>query len=103
MGIFERGPNDPGRKALSPGLKLLLEVGPLAVFFFGNAFGETLARAFPPLAALGGRLFIGTALFVVATLLALAVSFSLTRRLPIMPFVSGIVVVIFGALTLWFQ
>jgi intracellular septation protein len=103
MGIFERGPNDPGRKELNPFLKLALELGPLAVFFFGNAYGDALARTVPPLGALGGRLFVGTALFIVATLVALAASFALTRRLPIMPFVTGIVVLIFGSLTLWLQ
>jgi intracellular septation protein len=34
---------------------------------------------------------------------ALAVSWLLTRKLPIMPLVSGVVVVVFGALTLWLQ
>lgn len=103
MGLFERGPNDPRRKELNPFLKLTLELGPLGVFFFGNAYGETLAEIVPPLGALGGRLFVGTALFIVATLIALAVSLMLTRRLPIMPFVTGVVVLIFGGLTLWLQ
>jgi len=103
MGIFERSPNDPKLKQLNPFLKLALELGPLAVFFFGNAFGDRLAALFPPLAALGGRLFVGTALFIVATVVALAVSYILIRRLPIMPFVSGIVVLVFGGMTLWFQ
>jgi len=103
MGIFERGPNEPGTKPLNPILKLVLELGPLGVFFFGNAYGDAIGRAIPPLGALGGRLFVGTALFIVATVLALAVSFALTRRLPIMPFVSGIVVLVFGSLSIWFQ
>lgn len=103
MGIFERGPNDAGHAKLNPILKLALELGPLGVFFFGNAYGDAIGRAIPPLGALGGRLFVGTALFIVATVLALAVSFALTRRLPIMPFVSGIVVLVFGSLSIWFQ
>jgi intracellular septation protein len=36
-----------------------------------------------------------------ATVIALAISWSMTRTLPIMPLVSGIVVLVFGALTLW--
>jgi intracellular septation protein len=103
MGIFERSPNDPKLKQLNPGLKLALELGPLAIFFFGNAFGDRLATWFPPLAALGGRLFIGTALFIVATVAALAVSYIMIRRLPIMPFVSAIVVLVFGGMSIWFQ
>lgn len=103
MAAFEQSPNDPKRVELNPFLKIALELGPLAVFFLGNAQGDRLAHIFPPLASLGGRLFIGTALFIAATIIALAVSFALTRRLPIMPFVSGIVVLVFGGLTLYFQ
>jgi intracellular septation protein len=100
---FEPAPNSPGRKPLNPILKLLLELGPLGVFFFANARGAKLAESFPVLAKLGGPLFVATAAFIVATLIALAVSLALTRRLPIMPFVTGIVVLIFGGLTLWLQ
>jgi intracellular septation protein len=38
---------------------------------------------------------------MVAISLSLAVSWALTRRLPVMPVVSGVVVLVFGALTLW--
>ena len=51
----------------------------------------------------GGPIFIATGLFMAATAIALAVSWALMRRLPIMPLVSGIVVLIFGALTLYLQ
>ena len=103
MTAFERAPNDPDRAELNPGLKLVLELGPLGVFFFANSYGERLAELIPALAALGGRLFIATAFFVVATLVSLAVSFALIRRLPIMPLVSGVVVLVFGVLTLALQ
>jgi len=100
---FEADPNSPERKPLNPFLKLALELGPLGVFFFANARGEWLAEKVPALAGLGGPLFVATALFIVATLIALAVSLALTRRLPVMPFVTGIVVLVFGGLTLWLQ
>ena len=103
MAVFEKSPNEPGRAELNPFLKLSLELGPLVVFFFANARGEDIAAAFPMLVALGGPIFVATALFIVATLIALAVSLALTRRLPIMPFVTGIVVLVFGGLTLWLQ
>ena len=103
MGVIEQAPNDPRRAEINPLLKLALELGPLGVFFLGNAYGETLGRTIPILGALGGRLYIATALFIVATFVALAVSLALTRRLPIMPFVTGIVVLVFGGLTLWLQ
>jgi intracellular septation protein len=103
MTVFERSPNDPGRAALNPFLKLALELGPLIVFFFANSRGEDLARAFPALAALGGPIFVATAIFILATIVALTASWLLTRRLAIMPLVTGVIVLIFGGLTLWLQ
>jgi intracellular septation protein len=99
--IFERDPSDPEREKINPMLKLALELGPLIVFFFGNSRGEWLAGHFPVLADVGGPIFIATALFMAATVIALAASWMLTRTLPIMPLVSGVVVLVFGALTLW--
>ena len=68
---------------ISPLLKLVLELGPLVVFFFANSRGEWLAGHFPALAELGGPIFIATGLFMAATAAALAVSWVLTRTLPI--------------------
>ncbi len=101
--IFERDPSDPKRKEINPVLKLTLELGPLMVFFFANSRGEWLAEKFPALGDLGGPLFIATALFMVAIAISLSVSWVLMRTLPIMPLVSGIIVFVFGALTLWLQ
>jgi len=100
---FEAEPNSPGRKPINPIVKLALELGPLGVFFFANARGETLAKDFPFVASFGEPIFFATAVFIVATLVALVVSFALTRKLPIMPLVTGIVVVVFGGLTLWLK
>ncbi|MBB2972522.1 septation protein A [Mesorhizobium sp. RMAD-H1] len=105
--IFERDPSDPAtrsdpiRKEVPPLLKLALELGPLLVFFFANSRGEWLLERFPVLGAIGGPIFLATALFMAATVLALTVSWAMTRTLPIMPLVSGIVVLAFGTLTLW--
>ncbi len=103
MQVFERAPNDPKRAEINPLLKLALELGPLGVFFFTNAYGNRMADIFPALGALGGRLFIATAFFIVATMVSLTVSFALTRRLPVMPLITGVVVLIFGGLTLFLQ
>lgn len=85
---FEREPNDPQRNELPPLLKLALELGPLAVFFFANSkFG----------------IFTATATFMVAITISLITSYVITRRLPIMPVVTGIVVLVFGGLTLYLQ
>lgn len=75
-------------RAIAPLLKLALELGPLVVFFIANA------RA---------GIFVATGIFIAAVLAALAVSYWLTRHLPVMPVVSAVVVTIFGGLTLLFQ
>ena len=101
--ILERGPGDPKKKEINPLLKLALELGPLLVFFFANARGEWLVERFPALAAFGGPIFIAPGLFMIATAVALIASWSLTRTLPMMPLVSGVVVFVFGGLTLYLQ
>jgi intracellular septation protein len=101
--ILERDPGDPKKNEMNPLLKLALELGPLLVFFFANARGESLIETWPVLGSFGGPLFLATGLFMVATAVSLSVSWLLTRSLPIMPLVSGVVVFVFGALTLWLQ
>jgi intracellular septation protein len=85
------------RKQLPPLLKLALELGPLALFFLANAYADRFG------VAEGQRIFVATGLFIVATLVALGISYALLRKLPIMPLVSGVVVVVFGGLTLFLQ
>jgi intracellular septation protein len=75
-------------RPLNPFLKLALELGPLIVFFLANQ------RA---------GIFTATGVFVVATVLSLLVHYGLVRKLPTMPLVSGVVVVVFGGLTLALQ
>jgi intracellular septation protein len=85
------------RKQLPPLLKLALELGPLALFFVANAYADRFG------VAEGQRIFVATGLFIAATLVALGISYALLRKLPIMPLVSGVVVVVFGGLTLFLQ
>lgn len=99
--IIERDPADPRKQEVNPLLKLALEMGPLMVFFFANLRGEWLLATFPSLAAIGQPIFVATALFMAATAISLAISWALLRSLPLMPMVSGAVVLVFGALTLW--
>ena len=82
---------------LNPLLKLALELGPLVLFFLANANADRFG--FPE----SQRIFFGTAIFVVATIIALSVHYWLVRKLPVMPLVSGVVVVVFGGLTLALQ
>ena len=70
---------------LNPLLKLVLDLGPLALFFFANTrYG----------------IFAATATFMAAVVVALAVSYAMTGHLPIMPVVTAVIVVVFGGLTL---
>ena len=66
---------------MNPLLKLALELGPLLVFFFANARGESLIETWPVLGSFGGPLFLATGLFMVATAVSLSVSWLLTRSL----------------------
>src|SRR5437588_7642837 len=73
------------KRKLNPALKLVLDLGPLLLFFAANSrFG----------------IFAATAVFMVAIVLALGVAYAFTRHLPIMPLVTAIVVLVFGTLTL---
>ena len=75
----------PAKPQLNPILKLVLDIGPLVLFFAANArFG----------------IFTATAAFMVAVLIALAVAYAKTRRIEVMPLVTAVIVVIFGGLTL---
>ncbi|CCG07900.1 septation protein A [Pararhodospirillum photometricum] len=66
--------------------KLALEAGPLVVFFVANAT-TTLVTA--------------TAVFVAATVVSLVLSWLVLRKVPVMPLVGGVFVVIFGGLTVF--
>ncbi len=69
-------------------LKMLLELGPIAVFFIVNS---------------RSGIFYGTGAFMVATVVALVASQRLWGRIPVMPLVSGAFVLVFGSLTLILQ
>lgn len=84
--LIEREPGDPKRAEINPLLKLALELGPLAVFFFANSrFG----------------IFTATSVFMVAIVIALIASWVLTRKLAVMPMITGVVVLVFGGLTIY--
>ena len=94
---------------LSPGLKLLLDLGPLLLFFFANSrpqfFAPLLSRFLPEPLITGEHagIFVATAVFIPAILAALAVSYALTRHIAVMPVVTAVIVVVFGGLTLALQ
>ena len=75
----------PAKKQLNPVLKLVLDLGPLVLFFAANArFG----------------IFVATGAFMAAVLIALAVAYAMTQRVEVMPLVTAVIVLVFGGLTL---
>lgn len=73
------------KKQPHPLFKLATELGPLLIFFFANA---------------KFNLFVATAAFMVAIVAALVVSWMVTRHIPVMALVTGVIVLVFGTLTL---
>ena len=71
-------------------IKFLADFGPLLIFFtiyFSNE--NDLKAAIPP--------------FIIATLIALVVVYLLEKRIPMVPLTSGIIITLFGGLTLYFD
>jgi intracellular septation protein len=91
---------------LNPVLKIVLDLGPLVLFFIANSrpapFLPLVAPVLPADIAAGEHtgIFVATAVFMVAIVAALAVSYVMTRHLPVMPLVTAIIVLVFGSLTL---
>ena len=91
---------------LNPLLKLVLDLGPLLLFFLANSrpalFLPLVSPILPADIASGEHtgIFVATAVFMVAVVVALAVSYALTRHLPVMPLVTAVIVLVFGSLTL---
>lgn len=81
-------------KTASPGLRIAIDYGPLAIFFAVNFLtpGPALARV---LAATGA--------FMVATIIAMIVSRVKTGHISAMLWMSGALVLVFGGLTLYFH
>ncbi len=71
---------------MNPFVKLALDFGPLAVFFTVFKLSD---------------IFFATGALMVATTISIAVTYSLTKTVPIMPLITGVLVLIFGGLTLW--
>ena len=73
-----------------PIIKFIADFGPLLIFFtiyFNN--NNDLKLAIPP--------------FIIATLIALVVVYFLEKRIPMVPLTSGILITLFGGLTLYFN
>ena len=73
-----------------PIIKFIADFGPLVIFFTIYFNGENdLKTAIPP--------------FVIATLIALVVIYFLEKKISIVPLTSGILITLFGGLTIYFD
>ena len=71
-------------------LKFVTDFGPLLVFllFYYNS-DKNLKTAIPP--------------FIIATILALIVVWILEKKIPMIPLIGGILITLFGGLTIYFD
>jgi intracellular septation protein len=71
-------------------LKFITDFGPLLIFFtVYYKSGNNLSVAIPPL--------------IIATLIAVLISYIVERKIPYLPLVGGIIISVFGGLTLYFN
>lgn len=94
-----------GKDSLSPrkAITLLLEFVPLLVFFLAHRMSGSFTQKLPFLNPEMPPLFVATIFLMGVTTLTVPLLFFLTRRLPLMPLITALLVGIFGALTLFFQ
>ena len=71
-------------------LKFLTDFGPLLVFFvIYYKSGNNLSLAIPPL--------------IIATIIAIFVMYFVEKKIPYIPLVGGVIITLFGGLTLYFN
>ena len=68
--------------------KLLIDIGPLAVFFVFYTRGDLKTAILP---------------FMIATIIAVLFSYIMEKKIPIMPTVGAVIILIFGGLTIYFD
>ena len=68
--------------------KLLIDIGPLAVFFIFYSRGDLKSAIIP---------------FLIATVIAVLFSYIMEKKIPVMPTVGAFIILIFGGLTIYFD
>jgi intracellular septation protein len=68
--------------------KLLIDIGPLAVFFIFYTRGDLKTAILP---------------FMIATIIAVLFSYIIEKKIPVMPAVGAAIILIFGGLTIYFD
>lgn len=103
-GENQKSEGEPSWKEIRPQLlKFVLELGPLVIFFLANARGKRWIENYEIFSNFDEPIFLATALFMAAMVLSLVLSKLYFKRLPVMPLVTGFVVLIFGGLTLYLK
>jgi|TARA_B110000914_G_scaffold59257_1_gene51425 intracellular septation protein len=71
-------------------LKFITDFGPLLIFFVVySKSGKNLSAAIPPL--------------IIATIIAVLISYIVEKKIPYIPLIGGIIISVFGGLTLYFN
>ena len=71
-------------------LKFITDFGPLLIFFIVySKSGKNLSAAIPPL--------------IIATIIAVLISYIIEKKIPYIPLIGGIIISVFGGLTLYFN
>lgn len=68
--------------------KLLINIGPLAVFFIFYSRSDLKSAIIP---------------FMIATIIAVLFSYIMEKKIPVMPTVGALIILIFGGLTIYFD
>ena len=68
--------------------KLLIDIGPLAIFFIFYTRSNLQSAILP---------------FMIATVIAVLFSYTLEKKIPVMPTVGAIIILVFGGLTIYFD
>jgi len=69
-------------------IKLLIDIGPLAIFFIFYSRSDLKSAIIP---------------FMIATIIAVLFSYIIEKKIPIMPTVGAFIILLFGGLTIYFN
>ena len=68
--------------------KLIIDIGPLAVFFIFYTRTDLQSAILP---------------FMIATIIAVLFSYTMEKKIPVMPTVGAVIILVFGGLTIYFD
>jgi len=68
--------------------KLIIDIGPLAVFFIFYTRTDLQSAILP---------------FMIATIIAVLFSYTMEKKIPVMPTVGAVIILVFGGLTIYFN